>query len=84
MDRSTYRERHINSPQFVKRALEVYKPTVFFCYLKRKVECFEILFVRGLSTFNHVLLNSSKTLALNYLPRKSPSKYCRRFITFHN
>ena len=24
-----------------------------------------------------------KTLALNYLPRKSPSKYCRRFITFH-
>jgi hypothetical protein len=25
-----------------------------------------------------------KTLALNYLPRRSPSKYCRRFITFHN
>ena len=25
-----------------------------------------------------------KTLALNYLPRRSPSKYCRRFIAFHN
>jgi hypothetical protein len=25
-----------------------------------------------------------ETLALNYLPRRSPPKYCRRFITFHN
>ena len=30
------------------------------------------------------LCNTFKTLALNYLPRRSPSKYCRRFITFHN
>jgi hypothetical protein len=29
-------------------------------------------------------ISKVKTLALNYLPRRSPSKYCRRFITFHN
>jgi hypothetical protein len=28
--------------------------------------------------------NDLKTLALNYFPRRSPSKYFRRFITFHN
>ena len=31
-----------------------------------------------------VIRQKRKTLALNYLPRRSPSKYFRRFITFHN
>ena len=34
--------------------------------------------------FTSINSNITKTLALNYLSRRSPSKYCRRFIAFHN
>ena len=51
---------------------------------------YQIQFVVNISSYwNGVCvafpgLIKHKTLALNYLPRRSPSKYCRRFITFHN
>ena len=32
----------------------------------------------------NIKITTFKTLALNYFPRRSPPKYFRRFITFHN